>query len=208
MDIHMDDTISTLTSFIKEKYNPSLLLLYGSFCTGTETYESDIDIIVFSNIKSFIHESSYINGYILDGWIYPEDDINDLEKYIHILPCKILIDVNNIGNHIISTIEQERKNRTNKIDFTEKRQLDLWIEKMIKRSESNSIQGFYRYNWLIHDFPELYCKYLGYYFDGPIKTINFIKDNDIKIFKLFNMLKNTKSTEILKEIFLDISKRW
>ncbi|GGM03525.1 hypothetical protein GCM10010099_19630 [Streptomyces cinereus] len=57
----------------------------------------------------------------------------------------------------------------------EKTQLRLWFNKMLQRAREDDIIGQYRYNMLLNDLPELYCRFKGLYYDGPIKTIRIMQ---------------------------------
>ena len=179
-----------VTKYLNEKYNPSLILLYGSFSDGTMNKESDIDLILYAPVNKFIHDSNIINGYLLDAWIYPENDINLIEKVIHIIPCKIIKDDKETGTDLIQKIEILRNTKNRKMDSDEKKQINEWIQKMIKRAKGKGIESNYRYYWLLHDFPELYCKFTNQYYNGPIKTIKKINQENIKISKIYLKLLN------------------
>ncbi len=205
----MDTTIDDAVVFLKTKYEFELLILYGSYANDLSNNESDIDIIGFANIPEFVHESEIINEHMLDAWIYPGKYIADIDKTIHILPCKVLIDKYGKGNKLLCDIEKERKKRKVVLKGKEKEQMNSWIAKMIKRARQDGSESDYRYNWLLYDFPELYCNYLGIYYDGPIKTIKNIlrldKEISLIYFELIGKEKNMEKVEELYKILLSRS---
>ena len=199
--------IDNVLEYINSKYNPSLIILYGSFQSETYNTASDVDMIIFSQIKSFCHDSSEIQGHTLDAWIYPETEIDNVEKYAHVLPCSIVKDTYQKGKELLENINEYRLKNTEKITFEEYTQLNSWIDKMIKRSEENSVEGNYRYNWLLHDFPELFCKFNNEYYNGPIKTINEMKKNK-ELFKLYSdLIIKHKNIRKMKKMYLMITRK-
>lgn len=199
----MNGKIKRIKEFLEKKYDPEIALLYGSFATKTSTDVSDIDCICFANIDKFTHDSSIIDGNILDGWIYPIEDIGNIDLLLHIIPCEVLIDKQNKADEIINRILEKRKENTVEMSLEEKKQLIGWIKKMIVRSNENTVESNYRYTWLLHDFPELYCKFKNEYYDGPVKTIRRIKEN-YEIYKKFEIVIKQKNIQIMKELFSEI----
>ena len=192
--------------YLEEKYNPELVFLYGSFATKTATKVSDIDCICFAEIEHFVHDSSVLNDNILDCWIYPINKVNDIDLMVHIIPCEVLIDKKNISNEIINKIINKRKEEIVEMNNEEKDQLIGWINKMLIRCTEDTLESNYRYAWLITDFPELYCKFTNQYYDGPIKTINKIKEQN-EIYYKYEIVTKQKNVQILKELYSQIIRK-
>ena len=144
-----------------------------------------------------------IDGNVLDGWIYPLKEIQNTDLMLHIIPCEVLIDKSNISKKIINKIIKKRSENTVQMNFNEKKQLIGWIKKMIIRSSEDSLESNYRYIWLLHDFPELYCKFKNEYYDGPVKTIRKIKENK-DIYKKYEIVVKQKNVHVLKELYSEI----
>ena len=188
--------------YLNRQYNPSLIILYGSYHTKTINTESDIDLILIAPVKEFLHDSSLIDGKLLDAWVYPEKESIDIENIIHILPCKIVKDVNSIGISLIEEIRLIREHKTKKLNDAERIQLVKWIEKMLNRAKGKSIEANYRYNLLLNDLPEIYCQFRNEYYNGPIKTISKIKEEDNNIYELYLILLGSrKNIKKLKELY-------
>jgi predicted nucleotidyltransferase len=190
-------------NYLNEKYKPSLIILYGSYYTNTFNFESDIDLILYAPVPEFIHDSSIINEVQLDAWIYPEKEKIRTEKLIHILPCEIIKDDNNIGRSLILKIEKFRDKTIKEMSDSERIQLNSWIDKMLNRAKENTIEANYRYNWLLHELPELYCQIRNQYYNGPIKTLKRIKDENLDIYNIYmELLGQKKNIEKLKELYI------
>jgi len=195
-----------IKEYLEEKYNPEIAFLYGSFATNTSTDVSDIDCICFTEIDQFVHDSSELDGNILDCWVYPINRINDIDLMVHIIPCEVMIDKKNISNDIINKINVKRKEKSVDMTNAEKDQLIGWIKKMIIRCNEDSLESNYRYNWLIYDFPELYCKFTNQYYDGPIKTIKKIKEHN-EIYHKYEIVTKQKNVQMLIELYSEITKK-
>ena len=88
----------------------------------------------------------------------------------------------------------------------EKTQLRLWLNKMLQRAREDDIIGQYRYNTLLNDFPELYCRFKGLYYDGPIKTIRIMQENDPSLFDIYSQLLLTpKNCQLLSSLYAKLS---
>jgi len=204
----VDKTIIEAKAYLAKKFDFDLLILYGSFASHHNNDESDIDIIGFGDVPQFMHDSAVIDGHMLDAWIYPCEERKDISKTLHILPCTVLIDKNNTGDELIRRIEEERHRLTKKMTNEDREQMNSWIEKMINRASQSSPEGDYRYNWLLYDFPELYCNYLSIYYDGPIKTLKNRIANDAEVNELYTeLLKRQKDIEKLKALYTVIMSR-
>jgi hypothetical protein len=136
---------------LENKYNPQIALLYGSFATNTSTQFSDIDVYCFAEIDHFIHDSSIVADQVLDGWIYPLHEIENIDLLLHIIPCKVLIDKNNQSKYLIDKIINKRTEKTIIMKDDERKQLVGGL-KNDNRSIDSTLEANYRYNWLIHDF--------------------------------------------------------
>jgi len=204
----MNGTVEEAKKYLEKKYNPKLIILYGSFSSNTENELSDIDMACFSDVAEESHDSSKIGLFLLDAWIHPLAELKRPGKYLHFLPCQCLHDELEVFEKFTKSIEKARRKKQKPIKKNEKDILDPWIEKMIKRSTLEDEEAYYRYNWLIHDFPELYCKYLNIYYDGPKKTINYLRENDVDTFRQYsNLLKNGKDIEKMRQLYDSILRR-
>ena len=200
----MENIIVSVKNYLEETYHPVVAFLYGSFATETVTDTSDIDCICFAERKAFFHDSSTVDGYILDCWVYPLNRLNEIELLLHILPCRVLIDKTGIAEDIIKSIMKRRAELTISLGVGEKAQLIGWIKKMLGRSAGDSAEALYRYNWLVHDLPELYCKFNTEYYDGPMKTIRRLKDKK-EFFDNYMLVLKEKNVEILTQLYSEIT---
>ena len=136
-------------SYLKETYLPDAIITYGSFADGSANENSDFDALVIANHDK-MHDSSVIDGIILDVFVYPTDMFQseyDPEEFVQVWDGKIVLDKNGIADHlqkqVLSYIEHTPKKSPNEIQ-----QEISWCEKMLLRTMRNDAEGFYRWHWV------------------------------------------------------------
>lgn len=76
--------LEKIIEYIKQKYNPLSIILYGSYANGTNNLNSDFDALVISYDHEQFHDTSFVNDIQLDVFVYPasyfdgEFDCNNL----------------------------------------------------------------------------------------------------------------------------------
>ena len=60
-----------IIEYIKQKYDPCSIILYGSYADGTNNLNSDFDALVLSYNYEQFHDTSFVNGVQLDLFVYP-----------------------------------------------------------------------------------------------------------------------------------------
>jgi len=81
--------IKDMAEFIKKKFNPQRIMLFGSYAYGRPSSESDIDLLIIMNTSLRFHKQSAIIRLALDeafNFSFPMDiivrDQNEIEKRI------------------------------------------------------------------------------------------------------------------------------
>lgn len=98
-----------IIEFIKAKYNPLAIILYGSRSTDVALQHSDWDILCVTN-DQFTGDSFELDGESVDLDViqYPIDTQEMLEKFDGTLQtAKILYDSYGIGNQLLNNIKAE-----------------------------------------------------------------------------------------------------
>lgn len=88
----MQDIIEKAVGYLISKHKAKTILLYGSFASQAANNQSDIDLIVLADTDAEGHDSSQIDDYILDAWIYPINRWEDSSTFTHSYPFTILMD--------------------------------------------------------------------------------------------------------------------
>lgn len=80
--------LEKIIEYIKQKYNPLSIILYGSYANGTNNLNSDFDALVISYDHEQFHDTSFVNDIQLDVFVYPasyfdgEFDCNNSSKFL------------------------------------------------------------------------------------------------------------------------------
>ena len=208
MENFVNKYIEQVKTYLINKYDPRVIILYGSFSSGSMNEYSDVDILCFADIKEEKHDSEKIGEHLLDAWLKSMDKFKASDDFLYILPCSIIHEKDINADSFIKELIQIKEAKTISLSEDERLHFNSWINKMINRSLLDDEEGNYRYNWLLHDFPELYSKYLCRYYDGPKKTIHYMKMNDNIVFNEYSLLlKSLKSVESIKKIYDIIQNR-
>ena len=80
--------LENIIEYIKQKYNPLSIILYGSYANGTNNLNSDFDALVISYDHEQFHDTSFVNDIQLDVFVYPAsyfDGEFDCNNFIQIL---------------------------------------------------------------------------------------------------------------------------
>ena len=80
--------LEKIIEYIKQKYNPLSIILYGSYANGTNNLNSDFDALVISYDHEQFHDTSFVNDIQLAVFVYPAsyfDGEFDCNNFIQIL---------------------------------------------------------------------------------------------------------------------------
>ena len=172
--------------YIKETYQPDAIIIYGSFADGSANEHSDFDALVMAD-RDKMHDASVIDGITLDVFIYPADTFRseyDPKEFVQVCSGKIILDKNGIA-------EQLQKRVRAYVDCSPKKSADeiqreiAWCEKMVKRTERDDAEGYFRHHWVLTDSLEIYCDVIGSYYYGPKKTLRCMEQTDEEAFRIY-----------------------
>ena len=91
-----------MIEYIKQKYNPLSIILYGSYANGTNNLSSDFDALVISYDHEYYHDTSFVNGTQMDVFVYPASHFDgdfDCNDFIQIFDGKIITDSGERGKY-------------------------------------------------------------------------------------------------------------
>lgn len=182
-----------ILKYIKDKYNPISIFVYGSFNKGTNNQNSDFDSLIIVNEKVTSYDNTMISNTYLDLFIYTLEEIEqlqNLQNFVHLYNASLVLDNQNIGKNFLEKIKKYVDLNSLK-SLEEKEHLSIWIDKMLERIKVKDTEGMYRYHWLIMDSLELYCIFRDKFFEGSKDTIEYLEKYDKIGYKLFcTSLKN------------------
>ena len=103
-----------IIEYIKRKYNPLSIILYGSYANGTNNLNSDFDSLVISYDHEQFHDTSFINGIQLDVFVYPAsyfDGDYDCNDFVQLFDGKIIVDSDERGKVLQTNVQSYLQNR-------------------------------------------------------------------------------------------------
>lgn len=194
------EIVEKIISYLKETYSPNAIITYGSFADGSENENSDFDALVIADHDK-MHDSSVIDGTILDVFIYPSDifrSVYDPEEFIQVWDGKIVMDEKGIASHlqnqVLSYIEHTQKKTADEIQ-----QEVSWCEKMVLRTMRNDAEGYYRWHWVLFDSLEIYCDIKEFRYFGPKKALRLMEQEDKEAFQIYSKALKLFDREHLSE---------
>lgn len=177
--------IDEVKNYLIENYNCHSIVLYGSYANGTETSESDIDLICFSDEFDNQNDTSIFQGIQLDAWIYNTKMMENSEELLHVRDGKIICDEKGLSEKMLQDIKEVFNKGPKKKNDEEKEFLVSWMNKMLRRAGKGDIEGDFRYHWLLVDSLEIYFNLRDLWYLGPKKSLIWLKENDEITYSLF-----------------------
>ena len=181
------EIVEKIISYLKETYSPDAIIIYGSFADGSANEHSDFDALVMAD-RDKLHDSSVIDGTILDVFVYPSNTFRsayDPAEFVQVADGKIVLDKNGaarrLQKQVLSTIEHTQKKTADEI-----RQEISWCEKMVLRTMRHDAEGYYRWHWVLTDSLEIYCDIQGFRYFGPKKTLRLMEQADKEAFRIYS----------------------
>lgn len=167
-----------LITYIQETYHPVSLIVYGSYSNGTYNLNSDFDALVISSDHEAYHDTSSVNGIPLDVFVYPEayfEKEYDCEEFVQIFDGKIIMDSKDIGKTLQKNVLTYISSLPAKTDEELKGEID-WCVKMCERAKRNSVEGMYRWHWVLTESLEIFCDIMHHHYFGPKKSLKWMEE--------------------------------
>lgn len=168
-----------ILKYIKKKYNPISIILYGSYADGTNNQNSDFDALVISADYEQYHDTSFVNDIQLDVFVYPVARFNepyDCNDFVQLFDGKIVLDSKNVGKTLKENVLSYLQTRPQKTEADIKADID-WCVKMLERTKRNDTEGTFRWHWLLVDSLEIFCNIRKAPYYGPKKALKWMKEN-------------------------------
>lgn len=176
-----------ILEYIKTRYEPLSIIVYGSYADGSNNLNSDFDALVISRNHEALHDTSVVGGIELDVFVYPADELEgniDYDGFIQIFDGKIVLDTDGRGADLQKRVLSYLESLPRKTDAEIRAGID-WCGKMLARSRRRDAEGFFRWHWVLTDSLEIYCGAAGRAYYGPKKTLRWMETADPKGFALY-----------------------
>ena len=175
-----------ILAYLKDTYQPDAIIAYGSFADGSANKNSDFDALVIAD-KERMHDSSVIDGIVLDVFIYPPDTFRqnyDPEEFVQVWDGNILLDTNGVAaslqKQVLDYIAHIPRKTAEEIS-----QEVSWCEKMLSRTMREDAEGYYRWHWVLFDSLEIYFDVKGLHYYGPKKALRSLEQTDPEAFQIY-----------------------
>ena len=195
-----------IIEYMKQRYNPLSIILYGSYANGTNNLNSDFDALVISDDHEQFHDTSFVDGIQLDVFVYPasyfEGDY-DCNDFIQIFDGKVVVDRGGQGKALQAKVQSYLQNRPQK-SRTEIDASVNWCIKMLARVKRCDAEGMFRWHWVLIDSLEIFCDVKHHPYRGPKKSLKWMEENHPTAFACYQTALTDLSMESLENWILYI----
>ena len=186
--------------YLKDTYQPKAIIAYGSFADGSANRNSDFDALIIAD-KGRTHDSSVIDGIVLDVFIYPLDTFQseyDPEEFVQVWDGKIILDTNGVAARLQKRVIDYIAHIPRKT-MEEIQQEISWCEKMLSRTMREDAEGYYRWHWVLFDSLEIYFDVKGLHYYGPKKALRVLEQTEPEAFQIYTKALREFKRECLTE---------
>lgn len=187
--------------YIKDKYNPLCIILYGSYADGTNNLNSDFDALVIAADHEQFHDTSFVDGVPLDVFVYPSmyfEGEYECEDFVQIHDGRIITDSNGIGK----TLQENVRAYLRKLPVKSSEEIQAsvdWCVKMFERAKRGDCEGMFRWHWVLIDSLEIFCDIMHHPYFGPKKTLKWMEEKHPKSFDCYKKALQNLDMECLEE---------
>lgn len=191
-----------IVEYIKGKYQPLALILYGSYADGSNNANSDFDALVITDGQEKTHDTSVQNGIQLDVFVFPSSTFSsnyDPEEFVQVFDGKIVIDTDGRASELIHNVRDYVAGKSQKPREEVADELS-WCKKMLLRVARQDAEGMFRLHWLLVDSLEIYCDVMNTFYFGPKKSLRWMEKHDLESFRYYS--------NALSESSISASEQW
>lgn len=192
--------METILEYIKQRYAPLSIIVYGSYADGTNRSGSDFDALVISARGEQLHDTSFVDGIQLDVFVYPAayfEKSFDCEDFVQIFDGRILLDHKGLGKALQEKIVAYLQNRPRKTSTALRSDLD-WCEKMLTRAKRADAEGWFRWHWVLIDSLEIFCDLLHHPYLGSRRSLAWMKLHEPAAFACYERALRDFTPEALE----------
>lgn len=192
--------MTEIVDYIKQKYDPACIIVYGSYADGSNNAHSDLDALVLRESGGELHDVSVVGDIRLDVFVYPvsrfESDF-DINEIIQIFDGKIILDRDGIAERLIGKARAYIENIPAKTPEELSEEAE-WCEKMLLRAKRGDAEGLFRLHWLLTESLEIFCDIVRRPYLGPKKSLKFMRENHAKAFSVYSAALESSSVSALE----------
>ncbi len=191
-----------IIEYLKEKYEPTAIIVYGSYADGTNNVNSDFDALVIAKQHKRFHDISVVDGIQLDAFIYPENYFQDNVSYADFLQISdgiVVWDTYEFGKNFKSQIAGFINSLPRRSDDNIQNDIE-WCKKMVLRIKRGDAEGAYRGHWVLVDSLEIFCEVMHHAYKGPKKSLLWMEQENPEAFLYY--------LEALKSFTFEAIEKW
>lgn len=176
-----------ILQYITDTYDPVSIIVYGSYADGTNTPHSDFDALVISRSHRQFHDSARVAGVPLDVFVYPQQYFAhgyDPDEFLPVMDGIIVLDSEGNGTALKDRVATHFRTKKSKSADELRASLD-WCQKMLTRNLSGTVEGMYRWHWLLTDSLEIFCDTVHQPYLGPKKSLAWMEHHYPEAFALY-----------------------
>lgn len=175
-----------ILDYLREKYHPVSILLYGSYRDGTNDEYSDFDCMLIVKNRENRHDDSVIDGIPLDCFLFSVEETRseDPDTFLTAYDADIVEDDGTgaaLKDRVRAYVEAHSET-----DAEEKRFTASWIEKTMKRAGKNDDEGCFRAVAFLWESLTDYFLLRDMFYFGSKKAIVYLKNSDPEGYALFH----------------------
>jgi hypothetical protein len=91
-----------------------------------------------------------------------------------------------MGDDLLNLVNKIFSEGPPKTPQWEKREIIIWLPKMLDRSKRNDIEGNFRRHWLLYELLNSYFRLHDLWYFGPKESFSWLKKNDPEIYNYFD----------------------
>ncbi len=191
----MDDIIE----YIKSRYDPICMIVYGSYADGTNGPDSDFDAMAVTSHGAPAHDTSFVDGTRLDLFVYPASHFDgdiDWDEIAQIYGGRVVLDREGLGERLTAGVAEYIRALPQK-SREEIAESLAWCQKMLARAGRKDPEGMFRWHWLLVDSLEIYFDAIGEPYRGPKKALLQMERERPRAFELYSAALGSMSQEAL-----------
>ena len=176
-----------IIAYLKGKYAPRAIIVYGSYAEGSNNEHSDFDALLISEVDGELHDVSFVGGVQLDVFVYPPSRFEggfDCGEFARIFDGNVILDTEGRGAALKKAVLDYIGSRPRKTEDELRAQID-WCRKMWQRTRRNDSEGMFRWHWLLTDSLEIFCDTAGQAYLGPKKSLRWMEMRYPEAFALY-----------------------
>ncbi|WP_414584065.1 nucleotidyltransferase domain-containing protein [Scytonema sp. PCC 10023] len=162
------------------------VILYGSRAKGTQTRESDYDLIAVRQTGESLHDARLWNDSYLDIFIYNEKDVMIIEEsFLRVRGGIVLREREGFGQKLLKQVDDLFAIGPAALSANEIQLRRTWSYKMLKRISQGDIEADYRRVWLLYTLLEDYFALRQKWYFGSKESWNWLKTYDPDTYMAF-----------------------